>query len=67
MSERKVILELTPREARTLASLLGQLRLAFEGVDRGGYKGTGPLSGVQGRLEEAIRAAADRAAADDDC
>ena len=59
MTKRKVILELTPEEARTLASLLGQLRLAFEGIDRGGYKGTGPLSGLQSRLEDAIRAAAD--------
>ncbi len=59
MTERKVILELTPREARALASLLGQLRAAFEGIDRGGYKGTDPLSGLQSRLEDAIRAAAD--------
>ena len=58
MTGRKVILELTTEEARTLASLLGQLRATFEGIDRGGYKGTGPLSGLQSRLEDAIPAAA---------
>ena len=58
-TDRKVVLKLTPREARELSTLVGALRAAFEGIDREGYKGTGPLSGLQSRLEEAMRARAD--------
>ena len=60
MSEGKVILELSQREARGLSTLFGALRAAFEGIDQQGYKGTGPLSGLQGRLEEAIRKTGER-------
>ena len=58
-SDRDVVLKLTRTEARSLASLLGTIRAAFEGINVKGYAGQGPLSGLQSRLEEAMRAPPD--------